>query len=130
MESQKISCDVCGASFVQKQSLLRHVREKHQGMKRKREVTERKSEIAKIDKTTTTPVEDNKPEANTVEDNATEVSKPDNIRLKNHMKSRLRELANRYGLSDTYDSRNIKDAIIENTTNVKNMHPAYLSVMF
>ena len=116
MESQKISCDVCGASFVQKQSLLRHVREKHQGMKRKREVTERKSEIhvAKIDKTTTTtPVEDNKPEANTVEDNATEVSKPDNTRLKNHMKSRLRELANRYGLSDTYDSRSIKDAVVE-----------------
>ena len=59
MESQKILCDVCGTSIVQKQSLLRHVREVHQGMKRKREVTERKSEIAKIDKTTTTPAEDN-----------------------------------------------------------------------
>ena len=34
MESQKISCDVCGTSFVQKQSLLRHVRTVHQGLKR------------------------------------------------------------------------------------------------
>ena len=107
MESQKILCDVCGTSFTKNKSLLRHVREVHQGMKR----TEKSQELAdakrvKIDNTTA--VEDN-----IHEDNATEVSKPDNTRLKNHMKSRLRELANRYRLSDTYDSRNIKDAIIE-----------------
>ena len=29
------------------------------------------------------------------------------------LKTRLKELANRYGLSNTYDSRNIKDAIVE-----------------
>ena len=29
------------------------------------------------------------------------------------METRLKELANRYGLSHTYDSRNIKDAIVE-----------------
>ena len=34
MESQKILCDVCGASFTKNKSLLRHVREVHQGMKR------------------------------------------------------------------------------------------------
>ena len=34
MESQKISCDVCGASFTKNKNLLRHVREKHQGKKR------------------------------------------------------------------------------------------------
>ena len=34
MESQKILCDVCGASFTMNKNLLRHVREKHQGMKR------------------------------------------------------------------------------------------------
>ena len=58
MEKQFL-CDMCGTSFTKNKSLLRHVREVHQGMKRKREVTERKSEIAKIDKTTTTPAEDN-----------------------------------------------------------------------
>ena len=47
MESQKISCDVCGASFTKNKNLLRHVREKHQGKKRndnekrKREVTDK-----------------------------------------------------------------------------------------
>ena len=46
MESQKILCDVCGASFTLNKNLLRHVREKHQGMKRtdnetrKRDVTD------------------------------------------------------------------------------------------
>ena len=46
MESQKILCDVCGASFTMNKNLLRHVREKHQGMKRtdnetrKRDVTD------------------------------------------------------------------------------------------
>ena len=34
MESQKILCDVCGASFTKNKSLLRHVRTVHQGMKR------------------------------------------------------------------------------------------------
>ena len=34
MESQKILCDVCGVSFTMNKNLLRHVREKHQGMKR------------------------------------------------------------------------------------------------
>ena len=33
MESQKILCDVCGASFTKNKSLLRHVRTVHQGMK-------------------------------------------------------------------------------------------------
>ena len=50
MESQKILCDVCGASFIQKQSLLRHVREVHQGMKRsaneKRKAVNEKRKIA------------------------------------------------------------------------------------
>ena len=47
MEGPKILCDVCGESFTKNKSLLRHVREKHQGMKRtdndtrKRDVTER-----------------------------------------------------------------------------------------
>ena len=41
------------------------------------------------------------------------MSKPANTRFKNHMKTRLKELANRHGLSHTYDSRNIKDAIVE-----------------
>ena len=47
MESQKILCDVCGASFTKNKNLLRHVREKHQGKKRtdnekrKREVTDK-----------------------------------------------------------------------------------------
>ena len=46
MESPKILCDVCGASFTLNKNLLRHVREKHQGMKRtdnetrKRDVTD------------------------------------------------------------------------------------------
>ena len=46
MESQKILCDVCGTSFTKNKNLLRHVREKHQGMKRtdnekrKRDVTD------------------------------------------------------------------------------------------
>ena len=34
MESQKILCYVCGASFTKNKNLLRHVREKHQGKKR------------------------------------------------------------------------------------------------
>ena len=47
MESQKILCDVCGASFTKNKSLLRHVRTVHQGLKRtdnekrKREVTDK-----------------------------------------------------------------------------------------
>ena len=47
MESQKILCDVCGASFTKNKNLLRHVREVHQGMKRtdnetrKRDVTDK-----------------------------------------------------------------------------------------
>ena len=74
----------------------------HQGKKR----TEKSQELAdakrvKIDNTTA--VEDNIPEESTATEDT--LSKPANTRLKNHMKSRLRELANRYGLSDTYDSR-------------------------
>ena len=100
MESQKILCDVCGTSFSNNQNLLRHVREKHQGMKRtekrKIEVTEAISQAS--------PTEDIIPEESTVtEDKASE----------DNMKTRLKELANRYGLSHTYDSRNIKDAIVE-----------------
>ena len=62
MESQKILCDVCGASFTKNKSLLRHVREKHQGMKRsanekrkavnekrKREVVAEKMLLSKTD---------------------------------------------------------------------------------
>ena len=47
MESQKILCNECGASFTKNKNLLRHVREKHQGKKRtdnekrKREVTDK-----------------------------------------------------------------------------------------
>ena len=47
MESPKILCDVCGASFTMNKNRLRHVRTVHQGMKRadnekrKREVTEK-----------------------------------------------------------------------------------------
>ena len=100
MESQKILCDVCGASFIQKQSLLRHVREKHQGMKRtekrKREVNEAIPQSS--------PAEES-----IISEESTEA----NTRLKNHMETRLKELANRYGLSHTYDGRNIKDAIVE-----------------
>ena len=46
MESQKILCDVCGASFTKNKNRLRHVRTVHQGMKRtdnetrKRDVTD------------------------------------------------------------------------------------------
>ena len=92
---------MCGASFTQKQSLLRHVREKHQGMKRtdnKREVTEVISQAS--------PAEES-----IIPEESTEVST--HARFKNHMKTRLKELANRYGLSYTYDTRNIKDAIVE-----------------
>ena len=100
MESQKILCDVCGASFTNNQNRLRHVREKHQGMKRtekrKREVTEAIPQSS--------PAEES-----IISEESTEA----NTRLKNHMETRLKELANRYGLSHTYDSRNIKDAIVE-----------------
>ena len=107
MESQKILCDVCGASFTMNKNLLRHVREKHQGMKR----TEKSQELAndkrvKIDNTTA--VEDIIHE----ESNATE-DKLSEEKSANTMKTRLKELANRYGLSNTYDSRNIKDVIVE-----------------
>ena len=105
MESRKILCHLCGASFSNNQNLLRHVREKHQGMKRtekiKRDVTDNEA-ISQV-----SPAEDIIPEE------STEVSKPANTRFKNHMKTRLKELANTYGLSHTYDSRNIKDAIVE-----------------
>ena len=49
MESPKILCDVCGASFTLNKNILRHVREKHQGMKRtdnetrKRDVTDKEA---------------------------------------------------------------------------------------
>ena len=112
MESQKILCDVCGASFTKNKNLLRHVREKHQGMKR----TEKSQELAdakrvKIDNTTA--VEDIIHEESTATEDKLSEKKPANTRFENHMKTRLKELANRYGLSDTYDSRNIKDAIVE-----------------
>ena len=56
--SKQFLCDVCGTSFTKNKSLLRHVREVHQGMKR----TEKSQELAdakrvKIDNTTA--VEDN-----------------------------------------------------------------------
>ena len=107
MESQKILCDVCGASFTMNKNLLRHVREKHQGMKR----TEKSQELAnakrvKIDNTTA--VEDIIHEESTATEDKLSEEKP-----ANSMKTRLKELANRYGLSNTYDSRNIKDVIVE-----------------
>ena len=107
MESQKILCDVCGASFTMNKNLLRHVREKHQGMKR----TEKSQELAnakrvKIDNTTA--VEDIIHEESTATEDKLSEEKPANT-----MKTRLKELANRYGLSNTYDSRNIKDVIVE-----------------
>ena len=52
-------------------------------------------------------------EESIIPEESTEVSKPANTRFKNHMKTRLKELANRYGLSHTCDSRNIKEAIVE-----------------
>ena len=112
MESQKILCDVCGASFTKNKNLLRHVREKHQGMKR----TEKSQELAnakrvKVDNTTA--VEDIIHEESTATEDKLSEEKPANTRFENHMKTRLKELANRYGLSDTYDSRNIKDGIVE-----------------
>ena len=81
---------------------MRHVREKHQGMKRtekrKREVTDNEA------------IPQSSPaEESIISEESTEA----NTRLKNHMETRLKELANRYGLSHTYDSRNIKDAIVE-----------------
>ena len=100
MESQKILCDVCGASFSNNQNLLRHVREKHQGMKR--------TEKRKIEVTEAIP-QSSPAEESIISEESTEA----NTRLKNHMETRLKELANRYGLSHTYDSRNIKDAIVE-----------------
>ena len=112
MESQKILCDVCGASFTKNKNLLSHVREKHQGMKR----TEKSQELAdakrvKIDNTTA--VEDIIHEESTATEDKLSEEKPANTRFENHMKTRLKELANRYGLSDTHDSRNIKDAIVK-----------------
>ena len=50
-------------------------------------------------------------EESIIPEESTEVST--HARFKNHMKTRLKELANRYGLSHTYNSRNIKDAIVE-----------------
>ena len=100
MESQKILCDVCGASFTMNKNLLRHVREKHQGMKR--------TEKRKIEVNEAIP-QSSPAEESIISEESTEA----NTRLKNHMETRLKELANRYGLSHTYDSRNIKDAIVE-----------------
>ena len=84
MESQKILCDVCGTSFTKNKSLLRHVREKHQGMKR----TEKSQELAdakrvKIDNTTA--VEDTIPEESTATEDT--LSKPANTRYKYHLKT-------------------------------------------
>ena len=84
MESQKISCDVCGASFTKNKNRLRHVREKHQGMKR----TEKSQELAdakrvKIDNTTA--VEDTIPEESTATEDT--LSKPANTRYKYHLKT-------------------------------------------
>ena len=120
-------CDECGVSFCNNQNRLRHIRTKHQGLKRmdnekkKRKRDSQEIAHAKIAKEDITPDEDIMPEECTPAediipeestDNVTE-DKPANTRFKNHMKTRLKELANRYGLSDTYDSRNIKDAIVE-----------------
>ena len=84
MESQKILCDVCGTSFTKNKSLLRHVREVHQGMKR----TEKSQELVdakrvKIDNTTA--VEDTIPEESTATEDT--LSKPANTRYKYHLKT-------------------------------------------
>ena len=79
---------------------MRHVREKHQGMKR--------TEKRKIEVNEAIP-QSSPAEESIISEESTEA----NTRLKNHMETRLKELANRYGLSHTYDSRNIKDAIVE-----------------
>ena len=87
---------------------MRHVRTVHQGIKRpdkNQELAEAKR--VKIDNTIA--VEDIIPK----ESNALSEEQPSNIRFENHMKHRLKELANRYGLGDAYNSRNIKDAIVE-----------------
>ena len=80
MESQKILCDVCGASFTKNKNLLRHVREKHQGMKR----TEKSQELAdakrvKIDNTTA--VEDIIHEESTATEDKLSEEKPANNRF-------------------------------------------------
>ena len=103
MESAKILCDVCGASFSKNKSLMRHVRTVHQGIMR---TDNEKRKAVLIEESTT--VEDIIPA-----EEITEVSKPSSTRFENHMKTILKELANRYGLSHTYDSRNIRDAIVE-----------------
>ena len=74
--------------------------------KRKADNEKRKSEIAnakiaKRDNTAATPAEDIIPEESTLKDNAY------------HMKTRLKVLASKYGLSYTYNSVNIKTAIAE-----------------
>ena len=112
MESQKILCDVCGASFNKNKNLMRHVRTVHQGMMRT-DNEKRKAVLIEIAAEESTTVEDITPEESTVTEDKLSEEKPANTRFENHMKTRLKELANRYRLGDTYDSRNIKDAIVE-----------------
>ena len=90
--SKQFLCDECGVLFTKNKSLLRHVREVHQGMKR----TEKSQELAnakrvKIDNTTA--VEDIIHEESTATEDKLSEEKPANT-----MKTRLKELANRYGL--------------------------------
>ena len=57
MESPKILCDVCGASFTMNKNLMRHVREQHQGIKRTKKSQElAEAKRAKIDSTVTVEV--------------------------------------------------------------------------
>ena len=82
-------CDDCGVSFTQKQSLLRHVRTVHQGMKRTdNEKRKRKSDRQEIGHTKIAPTaaaaEDIIPEESTV---TVSEDKPANTRYKYHLKT-------------------------------------------
>ena len=98
MESQKISCNECGVLFTQKQSLLRHMRTVHQGMKRtdneKRKRDSHEIAHAKIAKEDITAAENTVPEECTPaedtiipEECTVTEDKPANTRYKYHLKT-------------------------------------------
>ena len=91
--SKQFVCDECGVMFNFNQNRLRHIRTKHQGMKRmdneKRKRDSQEIAHAMIAKIDNTPAEDTIPEEST--DNATEdkvsEDKPANTRYKYHLKT-------------------------------------------
>ena len=85
MESQKISCDVCGTSFTKNKSLLRHVREVHQGMKRT-DNEKRKRDSHEIGHTKIAPT-GAAAEDTIAEDSTVTEDKPANARYKYHLKT-------------------------------------------